>query len=52
MPVKAEEGLTDLLNPKQDGKVGCYGNVSEFTDEELESLDAEGRSVITQHRMR
>ncbi|KAJ8302012.1 hypothetical protein KUTeg_020999 [Tegillarca granosa] len=52
VPIKAEEGLTDLLNPKQDGKVGCYGNVSEFTDEELESLDAEGRSLITQHRIR
>lgn len=51
-PFSAEEGLTSLLNPKVDGKVGCYGDVTHFSTDELESLDAEGRAVITQHRIR
>ncbi|XP_033746043.1 DNA-(apurinic or apyrimidinic site) lyase 2-like [Pecten maximus] len=50
-PYSAEEGLTSLLNQKDDGKVGCYGNVIDFSTEELDALDAEGRAVITQHRI-
>ncbi|XP_049608643.1 DNA-(apurinic or apyrimidinic site) endonuclease 2 [Syngnathus scovelli] len=49
-PFAAEEGLTGLLT-NHAGAVGCYGNQSEFTDEELQLLDNEGRAVITQHRV-
>ncbi|KAK3103577.1 hypothetical protein FSP39_020315 [Pinctada imbricata] len=51
-PVKAEEGLGSHLCSKNDGIVGYYGDTTEFDDEELESLDAEGRAVITQHKIR
>ncbi|OWF42500.1 DNA-(apurinic or apyrimidinic site) lyase 2-like [Mizuhopecten yessoensis] len=50
-PCSAEEGLTSLLNQKDDGKVGCYGDTTHFSTDELEALDAEGRTVITQHRI-
>lgn len=49
-PLAAEEGLTGLL-PNNAGDIGCYGNLSEFTDEELQLLDNEGRAIITQHRV-
>lgn len=51
-PVEAEEGLYKELNPKLEGKVGHYGDVSEFSSDELEALDAEGRAVITKHKIR
>lgn len=47
-PFAAEEGLTGLLGGEQG--VGCYGDQSCFTQEELQLLDNEGRAVITQHR--
>lgn len=52
-PVKAEEGLTEIYS-KKDAKdlVGCYGNLSDFSSDELVSLDCEGRAVITQHEIR
>ncbi|KAL5014232.1 hypothetical protein ScPMuIL_008502 [Solemya velum] len=46
-PEKAAEGLTG-----GGGDIGCPGDQSSFTTEELESLDAEGRALITQHRIR
>lgn len=50
-PVKAEEGLTGTLqSPDDDGCIGYYGNQSNFSDEELQALDREGRTVITQHK--
>ncbi|XP_029910966.1 DNA-(apurinic or apyrimidinic site) endonuclease 2 [Myripristis murdjan] len=49
-PFAAEEGLTGLLTTHDD-KVGCYGDLTEFSDEELQLLDNEGRAVITQHRI-
>lgn len=51
-PCKAEDGLSGL-GPDQhkDQSIGQYDS-SEFTDEELMSLDREGRSVMTQHRIR
>nr|XP_057907490.1 DNA-(apurinic or apyrimidinic site) lyase 2 [Doryrhamphus excisus] len=49
-PFAAEEGLTGLLT-NHEGAIGCYGDHSEFTDEELQLLDKEGRAVITQHRV-
>lgn len=51
-PLKAEEGLHSCLSVKSDSIVGCYGDVTDFTEEELEALDAEGRAVITQHKIR
>ena len=46
-PVAAEEGLSASLTPQP--SIGCYGSTSDFTSEELEALDAEGRAVLTQH---
>ncbi|XP_057680851.1 DNA-(apurinic or apyrimidinic site) lyase 2 [Corythoichthys intestinalis] len=50
MPFAAEEGLTGVLTNHK-GAIGCYGNQSGFTDEELQLLDNEGRAVITQHKV-
>uniref|UniRef100_A0A8D3CHI0 DNA-(apurinic or apyrimidinic site) endonuclease n=1 Tax=Scophthalmus maximus TaxID=52904 RepID=A0A8D3CHI0_SCOMX len=49
-PCAAEEGLTGLLTGHE-GAVGCYGDHTEFSGEELQLLDNEGRAVITQHRV-
>ncbi|XP_075041041.1 DNA-(apurinic or apyrimidinic site) endonuclease 2 isoform X2 [Mixophyes fleayi] len=49
-PQAAEEGLSGQLT-NQKGSVGCYGSTEEFSEEELLSLDQEGRAVITQHRI-
>ncbi|XP_072305147.1 DNA-(apurinic or apyrimidinic site) endonuclease 2 [Eucyclogobius newberryi] len=49
-PFAAEEGLTGLLT-SHDGAIRCYGDHTEFSDEELQLLDNEGRAVITQHRI-
>ncbi|XP_066285117.1 DNA-(apurinic or apyrimidinic site) endonuclease 2-like [Branchiostoma lanceolatum] len=52
-PIKAEEGLTGLLvNQKEGDIIGCYGDQTMFTEDELRSLDKEGRAVITQHTIR
>ena len=50
-PFSAEEGLTGLLNTSHEGAVGSYGNQKEFSSEELQLLDNEGRAVITQHKV-
>ena len=50
-PFSAEEGLTGLLNTTHEGTVGSYGNQREFSCEELQLLDNEGRAVITQHKV-
>ncbi|KAM9181077.1 DNA-(apurinic or apyrimidinic site) endonuclease 2 [Dugong dugon] len=50
-PVAAEEGLSGLL-ATQNGDVGCYGSMDEFTQEELRALDSEGRALLTQHKIR
>ncbi|XP_053148688.1 DNA-(apurinic or apyrimidinic site) endonuclease 2 [Hemicordylus capensis] len=50
-PEAAEEGLSGLLT-KQEGAVGCYGDTQDFTPEELQALDSEGRTVLTRHRIR
>ncbi|XP_061590687.1 DNA-(apurinic or apyrimidinic site) lyase 2 [Cololabis saira] len=49
-PFAAEEGLSGLLT-NHEGAVGCYGDLSEFSNEELQLLDNEGRAVITQHKI-
>ncbi|XP_053552004.1 DNA-(apurinic or apyrimidinic site) endonuclease 2 [Bombina bombina] len=49
-PWAAEEGLSGLLNNNK-GPIGCYGNVEEFSEEELQSLDQEGRALLTQHKI-
>lgn len=50
-PLAAEEGLTGVLT-NHEGAVGCYGDHTEFSGEELQLLDNEGRAVITQHRIK
>ncbi|EGW04461.1 DNA-(apurinic or apyrimidinic site) endonuclease 2 [Cricetulus griseus] len=49
-PVAAEEGLSGLF-ANLNGNVGCYGNMTEFTQEQLRALDSEGRAVLTQHKI-
>lgn len=49
-PVTAEEGLTGLL-ANHEGAVRCYGDPTEFSNEELQLLDNEGRALITQHKV-
>lgn len=54
-PVCAEEGLSGILTDKMKGApevIGHYGDLSEFTNEELMSLDTEGRAILTEHRYR
>ncbi|KAL1021006.1 hypothetical protein UPYG_G00007500 [Umbra pygmaea] len=50
-PFAAEEGLTGLLTTNHEGSVGCYGDQREFSNEELQLLDNEGRAILTQHRV-
>ena len=49
-PVKAEEGLSGML-PSGDDSIGGHEEHGGFTDDELMSLDREGRCIITQHRI-
>ncbi|XP_052055296.1 DNA-(apurinic or apyrimidinic site) endonuclease 2-like [Apodemus sylvaticus] len=49
-PVAAEEGLSGQF-ATLNGHVGCYGNMNEFTQEQLRALDSEGRAVLTQHKI-
>ncbi|XP_047449441.1 DNA-(apurinic or apyrimidinic site) lyase 2 [Mugil cephalus] len=49
-PFAAEEGLTGLLT-NHEGAVGSYGDHADFSSEELQLLDNEGRAVITKHRI-
>ncbi len=52
-PWAAEEGLSGCLAVSNEtDNVGCYGDQSDFCDEELRSLDKEGRAVITKHKLR
>nr|BAC38287.1 unnamed protein product [Mus musculus] len=50
-PVAAEEGLSGVF-ATLNGDIGCYGNMDEFTQEELRVLDSEGRALLTQHKIR
>ncbi|KAI8922144.1 Endonuclease/exonuclease/phosphatase [Powellomyces hirtus] len=56
-PVDAEEGFTGSASGTRgssaiNGEIGCYGELySEFTAAELAELDAEGRVIITDHRL-
>ncbi|XP_029974572.1 DNA-(apurinic or apyrimidinic site) endonuclease 2 [Salarias fasciatus] len=49
-PFAAEEGLTGLLT-NHEGAVRCYGDSADFSNEELQLLDNEGRALITQHKV-
>ncbi|KAM4737503.1 DNA-(apurinic or apyrimidinic site) endonuclease 2 [Anableps anableps] len=49
-PSAAEEGLTGLLT-NHERAIGCYGDHADFSSEELQLLDNEGRAVITQHKI-
>ena len=48
----AEEGVTGRLSDGGDTLVGCYGATSHLSDADLDSLDAEGRCVVTMHEIR
>ena len=48
-PIAAEEGLSAVLTPQS--SIECYGNHTDFTLEDLEALDAEGRAMLTEHRL-
>ena len=50
-PIKAEESISGVLVPDEQDAIGCYGDHSGFSDEEIYSLDNEGRTIITQHKM-
>ncbi|XP_029463171.1 DNA-(apurinic or apyrimidinic site) lyase 2 isoform X2 [Rhinatrema bivittatum] len=49
-PLAAEEGLSGQLS-NHSGAIGHYGNTDEFSEEELQALDNEGRAVLTQHKI-
>lgn len=49
-PLAAEEGLTGVLTNHEEA-VGCYGDHADFSSEELQLLDNEGRAIITQHKV-
>ena len=53
LPINAEEGLGGTLTvAKYNDNVGHLQNINlEFTNEKLKALDAEGRCVITIHRV-
>ncbi|XP_064632211.1 DNA-(apurinic or apyrimidinic site) endonuclease 2-like [Lineus longissimus] len=51
-PESAEEGLTGLLNADIDDGIGCYGDQTVFSEEELQALDNEGRCILTRHKIR
>ncbi|GAB6033522.1 DNA-(apurinic or apyrimidinic site) lyase 2 [Chamberlinius hualienensis] len=53
-PFAAEEGLTGfLVNPDLPDIIGNYGNVKESYDSDiLQSLDSEGRAILTKHKIR
>lgn len=51
-PVGAEEGLTGRLSDGGDSSVGCYGDTRHLPGADLDSLDAEGRCVVTMHEIR
>ena len=48
-PIAAEEGLSSVLTPQP--SIGTYGTNTEFTLEELEALDGEGRAILTEHKL-
>ena len=51
-PVQAEEGLAGVYTPLDDDTiVGSSAHLSDFTTDELQALDKEGRVVITQHKI-
>ncbi|KAM9475284.1 DNA-(apurinic or apyrimidinic site) endonuclease 2 isoform 2-T2 [Clarias gariepinus] len=50
-PFAAEEGLTGRLVNHGEA-VGCYGDQGDFSIDEIQSLDNEGRAVITQHKFK
>lgn len=47
-PFAAEEGLASTLSTA----IGNHGDYSCFSEEEAASLDNEGRTVITLHKLR
>lgn len=50
-PLRAEEGISGLLVSDKSNIIGSLGDQTRFSDEEIHSLDSEGRAVITQHKV-
>ena len=51
-PTAVEEGLTGLLNNGSSSSViGCYATSLSIPKEELASLDAEGRAILSEHEI-
>ena len=48
-PIAAEEGLSATLTPQP--SISCYGSNIDFTFDELEALDSEGRAILTEHSL-
>ena len=48
-PKAAEEGLSCCLTPQP--SIACYGSNTDFTPDELEALDNEGRAILTEHTL-
>ena len=51
VPLKAEEGISGLFVSDNNDVIGSLGDQTEFSAEEIHSLDSEGRTVITQHKI-
>ncbi|OQV14763.1 DNA-(apurinic or apyrimidinic site) lyase 2 [Hypsibius exemplaris] len=55
-PVAAEEGLSGHWSSMKAAStldsVGVYGRITDYPSKELQELDAEGRTVVTEHRFR
>ena len=50
-PLRAEEGLSGVFERREDG-VGCYCESSVTSSPELQTLDNEGRCVMTEHALK
>jgi len=50
-PCRAEDSLSSGISSVDD-LVGCYGDQSDFTADELAKLNSEGRCVATEHHIR
>jgi len=57
LPTKVEEGLSNFLTgesknslsqSQNEDVIGCYGDLTDFSKDELKELETEGRSMITQ----
>ncbi|KAI9028616.1 DNase I-like protein [Hyaloraphidium curvatum] len=51
-PVEAEEGFLNVLGQRPQSRIGHWPDLeADFTREELEALDSEGRCLVTDHHL-